>query len=125
MPHSTVRFDPAAMLPRTAVWLLKTWGSPRYRECLLGDLVEQRCAGRSIGWCWSQVAWALWLARLEGFRSGRWSAAVKALIVTFGIAALGAGTLAWAESVHVDAHRAESCSRVESCSGHIEAAPGG
>lgn len=119
MPDSTVRFDPAAMLPRTAVWLLKTWGSPRYRESLLGDLVEQRCAGRSMGWCLRQVAWALWLARVEGFRAGRWRAAIKALLATFGIVALGAGTLAWAEAVHGD-----TC-RVENCSGHIEAAPGG
>lgn len=125
MPDSTESFDQAVMLPRTAVWLLKTWGSPRYRESLLGDLIEQRCAGRSLGWCSRQVAWALWLARVEGFRSGRWRAAIKALIVTFGIAALGTGTLVWAESVHGDARRAESCGRVESCSGHVEAAPGG
>jgi hypothetical protein len=119
MPHPTARFEPTAMLPSAAVWLLKTWGSARYRESLLGDLIEQRRAGRSAGWCLRQVAWALWLARVEGFRSPRWRAAIKALIVTFGIAALGAGTLSWAESVHGDACEAASCS------GHVEAAPGG
>jgi hypothetical protein len=113
-----VRLEPAALLPRTAVWLLKTWGSPRYRECLLGDLIEQRRAGRSTGWCLRQVAWALWLARIEGFRSARWRAAIKALMVALGIVALGAGTLAWAESV-----RGDAC-KPAGCSSHIEAAPG-
>lgn len=114
-----VRLEPAAMLPRTAVWLLKTWGSPRYREALLGDLIEQRRAGRTIGWCLREVAWALWLARVEGFRSARWRAAVKALMVALGIVALGAGTLSWAESVHGGACKAASCS------GPIEITPGG
>ena len=119
MPHPTVRFEPEAMLPMMAVWLLKTWGSPRYRESLLGDLIEQRRAGRTTSWCLRQVAWALWLARIEGFRYARWSAALKALMVTLGIVALGAGTLSWAASVHGDACKAAACS------GQVAAAPGG
>ncbi len=95
-----------------AMWLIKTWGSPHYRNDLLGDLVEQYRAGRSRAWCWRQAAWALWLPRAAAFRSSPWMAAVKALILAFGVIALGIGTLSWAASVHDEACRAASCGGV-------------
>jgi len=119
MPHPrpTV-MSVAPAMPPLAIWLLRNWGSPRYRESLVGDLIEQRRAGRSRVWCWRQVALALWLARVDAPRSARWLAAIKALILAFGVITLGAGTLAWAESVHGNACRAVSCG------GHFQAIPG-
>jgi len=100
------------MPPRMAIWLIETWGSRRYRSDLLGDLIEQYAAGRSRAWCWRQAVWALWLAPREAFRTAPWMAAIKALIVAFGMLTLGVSTLSWAESVHDDACEAASCGAV-------------
>jgi hypothetical protein len=102
---------PAArqMPPLMAIWLIEKWGSPRYRNDLLGDLVEQYRAGRSRAWCWRQVAWALWLPRAEAFHSSPWMAAVKALILALGVITVGISTLSWAASVHDDACQAANC----------------
>jgi hypothetical protein len=97
------------MPPRMAIWLIESWGAPRYRSDLLGDLVEQYRAGRSRAWCWRQAAWSLGLARVEAFRASPWMTAVKALIVAFGVVTLGVSTLSWAESVHEVACTAASC----------------
>ena len=102
MQEAGKKTTPTAALPRLAVWLLESFGSPRYRDSLLGDLIEQRRAGRSGLWCWKQVAYALCLARLSTLRCVRWMAAIRALLLALGIVVLGAGTLAWAESVHND-----------------------
>jgi hypothetical protein len=96
-------------LPQLLIWLIETWGSPRYRDDLLGDLIEQHRAGRSRAWCWRQAAGAFWLGRVEVFRASPWMAAVKALILAFGVITLGVSTLSWAESVHDDACKAASC----------------
>jgi hypothetical protein len=97
------------MPPLVAIWLIEAWASPRYRSDLLGDLIEQYRAGRSRAWCWRQAGWALWLARVEAFRASPWMAAVKALILAFGVITLGISTLSWAASVPDDACKAASC----------------
>jgi hypothetical protein len=100
------------MPPRMAIWLIATWGSRRYRGDLIGDLIEQHRTGRSRAWCWRQAAWALWLARVEAWRTAPWMAAIKALLVAFGVLTLGVSTLSWAESVHDDTCEAASCGAV-------------
>jgi hypothetical protein len=95
--------------PFMAIWLIENWGSPRYRTDLVGDLVEEYRAGRSRAWCWRQALCALWLGRVEAFRSSPWVAAVKALILAFGMITLGISTMSWAESVHDEQCRPASC----------------
>jgi hypothetical protein len=98
--------------PLMALWVIQVWGSRRYRNDLLGDLTEQYRAGRSRAWCWRQAACAVWLARVETFRSSPWVAAIKALILAFGMITLGASTLSWAESLHDEGCRTAGCGAV-------------
>jgi hypothetical protein len=98
--------------PFMAIWLIRTWGSRRYRNDLVGDLIEQHVAGRSGAWCFRQAAWAVWLARVEAFRTSPWVAAIKALILALGMITLGASTLSWAESVPDEACPTAFCGAV-------------
>jgi hypothetical protein len=101
--------------PKAALWLLKQVGSPYHGESLAGDLIEQFQEGRSRAWCWRQVVVAILYARGRFIRAlpwkaaaremahllaGRWPrrAAIKALLLAFGVIALGIGTLTWALS---------------------------
>jgi len=104
--------------PFVAIWLIQTWGSRRYCNDLLGDLIEQYGTGRSRAWCLRQAAWAVWFARVEAVRASPLAAAIKALILAFGLITLGASTLSSAESVHE-----ESCPR-SSCGAVAADAPG-
>jgi hypothetical protein len=42
-----------------AMWLLQRFGVPERNESLMGDLVEERAAGRSTLWVWGQSAAAI------------------------------------------------------------------
>ncbi|MEP6883660.1 MAG: hypothetical protein ABJC66_02815 [Gammaproteobacteria bacterium] len=99
--------------PKFALWLLKHLGSPYHRESLIGDLIEQSQEGRSRVWCCRQVILAILLARLRCIRALPRTAAggvlsylldgrlprrraIKALLLAFGVLALGVGTITWA-----------------------------
>lgn len=58
--------------PRLATWLLEQF-SPVLDVPLTGDLIESFREGRSSGWYWRQVLWAIFLAFLHSLRkqSGR------------------------------------------------------
>lgn len=53
--------DPASLrMPAMAQWLLRVFASGPHRETLEGDLLEGLAAGRSPGWYWRQVGWAVY-----------------------------------------------------------------
>ena len=82
--------------PRIAMWLLKHFAAPSYRESLAGDLIEQLARGRSRAWCWRQVIAALSLAPLSVLQRAPWMAALKAALLALGLITLGVGTMSWA-----------------------------
>ena len=82
--------------PKLALWLLKSLGSPYHGEALAGDLIEQYQQGRSRVWCWWQVLAALFYARVRFIGALPRRAAIKALLLAFGVLALGVGTISWA-----------------------------
>ena len=47
-------------MPALAQWTLRVFASGRHRETLEGDLLEELAAGRSAGWYWRQVGWAVY-----------------------------------------------------------------
>jgi hypothetical protein len=78
--------------PKLASWVLERWGSPYHGESLAGDLIEQYQEGRSRAWYWRQVL-----------------AAINALMLAFGVIALGVGTLTWADTLRGDTSRPAAC----------------
>jgi hypothetical protein len=48
-----------SMPPPAATWLLRRFGSGRGIEFLIGDLMEGYAHGRSVGWYWRQVLFAI------------------------------------------------------------------
>ncbi len=84
--------------PAFAMWLLRQWGSPYHGDSLAGDLIEQFQEGRTRAWCWRQVAAAILIARWRFVRT-----MIKALMLVFGLIALGVGTLTWADTTRRDA----------------------
>jgi hypothetical protein len=44
---------------RSALWLLRTVGSGPSIDALIGDLMEERKAGKSVAWLWGQVVLAI------------------------------------------------------------------
>jgi hypothetical protein len=102
--------------PKLALWLLKVWGSPYRNEALAGDLIEQYQEGRSRAWYWRQVVAAILGARWRFIRTMPWTAfgrqvraAFRALLLTFGAIALGAGTLTWADTLRGDSRPTPVC----------------
>lgn len=92
--------------PRLASWFLQQWGSPYHGESLAGDLFEQYQQGGSRAWYWRQVAAAVLAASSIGFllsiRGGRrrqGHGAINAMMLAFGVIALGVGTLTWADTL--------------------------
>ncbi|MEP6548472.1 MAG: hypothetical protein ABJD53_13515 [Gammaproteobacteria bacterium] len=79
-----------------ALWLLKWLGSPYHGESLAGDLIEQCQQGRSRAWCWRQVIASILYARVRFIPALPRRAAIKALLLAFGVLALGVGTITWA-----------------------------
>lgn len=63
--------------PRLATWLLEQF-SPVLDVPLTGDLIESFREGRSSGWYWRQVLWAIFVGFLDSLRkqSGRAAYAV-------------------------------------------------
>jgi hypothetical protein len=89
--------------PATASWLIRRLGPARYRESLMGDLIEQFHLGRSDSWYWRQVVIAVVLARLHPVCSLLAVPKVKAivrLVIECAILALGLGTLTWAAAAN-------------------------
>ena len=82
--------------PQFALWLLARLGSPYHAESLAGDLIEQYQQGRSRAWCWRQVLAAILYARVRFIDAPPRRAAIKVLLLAFGVLALGAGTITWA-----------------------------
>ena len=48
-----------ARTPKLALWLLRTCGSGDSIDPLIGDLIEERERGRSLGWFWRQAITAM------------------------------------------------------------------
>ncbi len=82
--------------PKFALWLLQWLGSPYHGESLTGDLIEQYQQRQSLAWCWREVIAAILHARLRFITTLPRRAAIKALLLAFGVIALGVGTLTWA-----------------------------
>jgi hypothetical protein len=102
--------------PKVALWLLKHGGSRYHSEALAGDLIEQYQEGRSRAWCWKQVAAAILIARGQYIRALPWAAAGRVLsrllaeiAAVLALAALGLGTLTWADTLRGDARPSPAC----------------
>jgi hypothetical protein len=68
--------------PKLAVWLLTHFCTARHTDSLIGDLHEQRAAGRGPYWYWRQVLIALVISAARGAREN-------------GLSFIGALALAW------------------------------
>ena len=59
--------------PRLATWLLEQFSPGLKNAPLAGDLMEAFKQGRSSGWYWSQVVWAILIALPQLLRK-QWGA---------------------------------------------------
>ena len=73
-----------SMPPPTATWLLRRFGSSRGIEFLMGDLMEGYAHGRSVGWYWRQVLFAIITGFLHEVRTHKLSA-IRAVVTGWGV----------------------------------------
>lgn len=71
-------YDKPGLQLRLLQMLLHT--EDAHQEALLGDLLEERAAGRSRFWFWGQVAYAAIFAALRDARVSRWKT-LRAIVV--------------------------------------------
>jgi len=81
--------------PKLATWLLEQF-SPVLDAPLAGDLVESFRQGRSAGWYWKQVLWAILLVFLYSLRK-QWGRLAYAIVCSGLISAI------WPSMFHVTA----------------------
>jgi hypothetical protein len=102
----------ATRAPKLAAWMLEHLVPGGRNEALEGDLLEELCAGRSLGWYWRQVfgsVAAAWQWEISNHRSALVFAAVWSMLAPIWMAvvhtrgfvemAAGARRLAWPWSV--------------------------
>lgn len=73
--------------PIVAFWLLKKLVTGPNREALLGDLLEQRAAGKSSAWFWKETLIAVGATIAAEFRAHYWATSAIAFFVGFASAA--------------------------------------
>ncbi len=54
-----------------AMWMLEHLAQGPYTEAIAGDLLEGVRRGKSAGWCWRQVLWAIGATWMAGLRARR------------------------------------------------------
>jgi hypothetical protein len=73
-----------SMPPPAATWLLRRFGSGRGIEFLIGDLMEGYAHGRSVGWYWRQVLFAIVIGFFHEVR-GHKLLAIRAIVTGWAV----------------------------------------
>jgi hypothetical protein len=84
--------------PALAHWMLCRWTTGRYKDALIGDLIEQYHSDRGRAWYWRQTGITILVTRLGQIRSPE-RKLMRLAAAAFAILALGVGTFTWAMTI--------------------------